>query len=288
MPAAFVCNLGGFSVKFSPNILEGKFENFNKIEQFLVQTEPDITYSVHFQLSSSIHKSTSYFETDEKTWKIFPHNGKIGIKVTSPEQDPYQLALLSKDFKSGEIFVAKNNILPDTYILPTAYPLGELIMMNILGSGYGVMCHACGVINRGNGYLFTGHGHDGKTTTAHLWAKMPETMIVNDDKVIVRNIQNRYDLFGTPWHGEGGWALPNSAPLKRIFILKQAPKNEVKDLSPATAVGKLFARAFLPLWDSKAVSYSLDFFEKLCQSVPVQELGFLPEPSIVDFVRHLD
>jgi len=159
--------------------------------------------------------------------------------------------------------------------------------MNLLASNSGLLTHAAGVIAQGNGYLFSGHGGAGKSTTARLWQEQAGVQVVNDDKVILRKQGGKFILYGTPWHGQGGIAIPACAPLKRIFILKQAPSNAVTALSPAQAASRILARSFVPLWDNTKMASILNFLEELCQAVPCQELGFVPDPSAVDFVRNL-
>ena len=95
-------------------------------------------------------------------------------------------------------------------------------MTNLLGTGLGVMLHSCGVIYQGSGLVFAGVGGAGKSTTARLWQQQSGARVVNDDRVIIRRTGGQFRLYGTPWHGEGGMALAEDAPLKRIFILKHA------------------------------------------------------------------
>ena len=82
-------------------------------------------------------------------------------------------------------------------------------------------------------------------------------------------------------------ALPDSASLSRVFIVKQADRNYRHPFHPAQAAAGLFTRAFIPLWDHDKITFSVEFLDELCQSIPCYELGFLPEPSIVDFVRNV-
>jgi hypothetical protein len=226
------------------------------------------------------------FETHQ-SWQLLQVDGKWVIKVRSPDLDPYQIGVFPSDFRSGDIYVAANERTPHRYIFPLSYPLGELYMMNLLGTGLGMLFHATGVIDRGKGYLFTGHGGAGKTTIARLWEALPDVRVVNDDKVIVREEAGEFRLYGTPWHGDGGMALPDSAPLAKVFILKQATQNSYASLPPVQAAGDLLARLFVPLWDAEKIANTLRILDKLCQDIPCHELGFLPDSSIVDFVRNL-
>ena len=155
-------------------------------------------------------------------------------------------------------------------------------------SGQRKWYYASGVIIQKKGLLFTGHGRAGKTTIANLFHNQGNATIVNDDKVLVRKSEKNFQLYGTPWHGDGGYVSPESAPLEKVFILTQAKTNFIKPLKPAQAVGLLLARSFLPMWDDAKVSFSLGFLESLCNAVPCFELGFLPNVSVVDFVLNLD
>ena len=137
------------------------------------------------------------------------------------------------------------------------------------------------------GYLFAGIGGAGKTTTARLWNENPGVRVVNDDHSILRKIGDQFRVYGTPWHGQGGFALAEDAPLKKIFILKQAPANQAVRLSPAKAAAALLVRTFAPLWDAPAMDFTLQFLDDLCQSIPCYELGFVPDQSAVEYVRCL-
>jgi hypothetical protein len=94
-------------------------------------------------------------------------------------------------------------------------------------------------------------------------------------------------MYGTPWHGDGGLASPMRFPIKKIFILKKAKQNYIKPISESLAVSRLLVRGFLPLWDAEKIDLSLKFLEELNQEIDVSELGFLPDPSIIDFIQKL-
>jgi len=47
----------------------------------------------------------------------------------------------------------------------------------------------------------------------------------------------------------------------------------------------LLVRCFPPLWDAEGMRFTLDFCAHLVGEVPCYELGFVPDGSVVDFVR---
>ncbi len=285
MPEPYQISLGGIPISLIPDQASGIYEHVKRAVDFRSPAVPGITLNIHCGWFPDLKYDQVIFDSSQ-AWQLLQVDGKLGIKVRSPELNPYQLGLFPADFRLGDIHVAC--IPPQKYIFPFSYPMGELFMMNLLGTGLGILCHATGVIDRGKGYLFTGNGGAGKTTMARLWEGLSDVQVVNDDKVILRKENGSFRLYGTPWHGDGGMALPDSACLSKVFILKQANQNYSQPLHPAQAAAGLFKRAFIPLWDNEKIAFTLRFLDELCQSIPCYELGFLPESSIVELIRNLE
>jgi hypothetical protein len=283
MPKPLTISLGGLPIQLISDQAAGEYELVRRAVDFISAEEPQVTLKVHCGRFPAIEQAPVSFETN-LGWQYREMDGKRVVHITWPEGQPYQVGIFPADFRSGEIFVARFDDDPERFVFPLSYPMGELYLMNLLGSGLGMLFHACGVIYEGKGYLFTGHGGAGKTTTARLWEALPGAKVVNDDKVIIRQEADGFRLYGTPWHGEGGMALPDSAPLSKVFILTQAKQNFFNALSPVEASGRLLARTFSPIWDAEKVAYLLSFLDSLTQTVPCSELGFLPDRTAVDFV----
>ena len=287
MPEYFNLSLGGLAISLIPDRLSGEYDLVKRTNDFRTLEAPELSLQIHCGWFPELNGAKVFFETGH-AWQLLQLDGKWVIRVNSPAPDPYQIGVFPPDFRSGDIYIASKNSAPNRFIFPLTYPMGELYLMNLLGTGLGVLFHATGVIDRGKGYLFTGHGGAGKTTMARLWDGLPDVLVVNDDKVIVRKETGGFRLYGTPWHGDGGMALPDSAPLSKVFILKQAAQNGSTMLHPAQASGGLLARLFVPLWDAEKIAITLKILDELCQAIPCLELGFLPDTSVVDFVRNLN
>lgn len=174
----------------------------------------------------------------------------------------------------------------DHAVYPLEYPLDELLMINILAGGKGVEVHACAVIDPlGNGHLFAGESGAGKTTMAKLWQQEEGVVILNDDRSILRNIGGRLWIYGMPWHGEAGLAYPARAPLPRIYFLHYGQKNELVPQKAPEALGRLFAYSFPPFYSPEALDFTLAFFEEVETAVPCDELRFLPDQRVIEFIR---
>jgi hypothetical protein len=156
----------------------------------------------------------------------------------------------------------------------------------------------------GTGNLFVGHSEAGKSTTARLWATRDNVQILSDDRIIIREDKvaedevrqdkarrgeslqdaNQIFMYGTPWHGEAAFALPDRAPLQRIFILEHGIGNVLTRLTKSQAVAELFARSFVPFHRHEYVDSALSFLEHVADSVPCYRYAFEPDQRAVDRV----
>lgn len=210
---------------------------------------------------------------DGSTWRIECRSVAFG-------DGPYKVATFDEHFTRGEIVIRR-----DVDVAPLDYPLDEVLIANLLGRGRGVELHSCGVIDQdGRGHLFVGVSGAGKTTTARLWERQASG-IVSDDRVIVREHQGAMWMFGTPWHGEAELSMQGGAPLAGVYLLVQAESNELRTISEAEAVARLFGCAFPLFYDAAALDFTLSFLGRLYNSVPVRELRFVRDASVVQLVR---
>ena len=83
----------------------------------------------------------------------------------------------------------------------------------------GFLLHAAGLACGKDGYLFLGVSESGKTTTA----RNAQTFdVLNDELTCVREINQKFYLFGTPFRGEyEGQVVSRRVELKRVFFLDQ-------------------------------------------------------------------
>lgn len=215
-------------------------------------------------------------------WSLFDDGSRLRIDCNSPlfGDDPYSVAYFDRGFTSGRVLLRADVF--DSHADPLAYPLDEVIIGNLLGRGRGVEIHGCGVIDaEGRGRLFVGQSGAGKTTTARLWLASGRVDVVSDDRIIVREIDGAWRMFGTPWHGEAELSSPRSAPIHGIYLLRQARETKLRDIAPADAAAWLFGCAFPLFYDASAVAFTLDCIDRLVHDVPVRVLDFTPDASAV-------
>lgn len=202
----------------------------------------------------------------------------------------YRLAVFSEDFLRGHIYSLPAGRsgrsgpgLPD----PLAYPLGELLMIQLLSRGRGAMLHACGVDRGGRGLLCVGASGRGKTTLARLWAGRGCGRILNDDRIVVRFHDDVAHMYGTPWHGELDAVCAASVPVEGVVLIEHAPVNQLRPLPPAEAAFRLMADCFAPHWSRAGLESTLACIERLVDRVPCYHLGFVPDTNVLEILCNL-
>ncbi len=221
-------------------------------------------------------------------WQLYQENGSYLFSFNSPifGPIPYKIAKTERGFSKVEVALHRPYFDPNQPVYPLEYPLDELLLINLLALGRGVEVHGCGVVDTsGRGHLFVGQSGAGKTTMARLWQDNPGITILSDDRIILRQIDKKLWMYGTPWHGETMLASPERVPLTRIYFLEKGSKNELILLRDPVALGRLLTCSFIPFYSKPGLAFSLEFFEEVVKSVPCCELRFLPERSTVDFIQ---
>jgi len=202
---------------------------------------------------------------------------------------PYRLAIFEHNFRKGNVYVRfspqdRSFSLPN----PLAHNLLELIILSLLYlRRFGALFHACGIAEGKQGYLFLGTSGCGKSTMAKLWQNY--SLILHDDRIIVRKIQGHFWIFGTPWHSKLGLIKNQGVPLRKIFFLKHGSKNRAVKLTPAEALSRLLIHSTPPIWyNNKIIEYNIEICSELAEELPCYSLEFIPGKRIIDFIKEIE
>jgi len=273
----------GLSFLFDRNLSESGVEDI--YYEFITDIRPETKLRVHQDSFPQRSKGKKIFDSGSR-WSLFRDQGKYVLQDSSFDSDPppNQLVILESDFKSGDIY--KNDEFFKNLLLdPLEYPLNQVLMIILLSRCKGVMLHACGIDDRGHGYLFLGNSGHGKSTIARLWSENQAT-VLNDDRIIVREKNGELFMYGTPWHGDFKEVSSKALPIRKLFFLRHGEKNSSVPKNGAEAVLMLLTRCFPPIWDKKGMDYTMGLCHRLVSKIPCYELNFVPDGKIFNFVRN--
>ncbi len=253
--------------------------------------EPEVKLDVAWRTLDDVTNRRKLFDSGS-LWQLYADDNDYLIRLAGPRTayQPYKIVRFNHDFTRGEIACEPRFHSAELATYPLEYPLDEVFFIHLLARGRGVELHGCGLTDEvtNTGLLFLGESGAGKTTTARLWQRHAGGGIdvLSDDRIIVR-ADDAGDLwmYGTPWHGEAEISSPRKAQLTHIFFLRHATHNQLTPQTLTEATARLFACAFPLFYDPECLDFTLEFLERTATSLPVHELGFIPDERVINFVR---
>jgi len=239
----------------------------------------DIKIKIENNSSVSLKNKKLIFKS-EGFWRIYSWQNKIIF--WDDFNEGRRFAIFNKGLSQGIYFDNANG---EKILNPLSYPVGALLILNKLSQGKGIFLHASGIRDENNGYIFCGPSGIGKTTIAKFWQENKQGIVLNDDRVIVRKINNKFFAYGGPWYSKDNLFSNEKVEINKLFFLKQSRENFIRRLNSKEAFEKIVPQAYFAIWDKSAIDFSFQFLEDLCQKIPCFELGFKPTKEVIDFVR---
>ena len=242
-----------------------------------------------------LHTSDLLFDgKNEGHWKLYKsESGYVFETFHTLTGEKNKVCFLSLHFDRAKVFViptrssryspkALFGSKPAWYFSQLMQPLAQIMLMNLMAGEEGIMVHALGVNDNGEGRLFLGSSGKGKSTMASFWKEKEGVCVLSDEHIILRRELGRYWMYGTPWPGMANLISPDRVPLTDVYFIEHASKNVF--LKSAT-VAEIFPLLFLPLWDGDRMIHIFNQCEQLSQAFTWNKLGFVKNESVVDFVR---
>ncbi len=217
--------------------------------------------------------------TEMKFYSIYRKNNELGFIMYDQQKinKIQQIAYLNADFSEWKVYTRpEDNINPT----PLKYPMGPIMMHYLAQKCGAIMMHASCVFDGKTGRVFSGFSGNGKSTISKIWADAGH-QIINDDRVIIRKINDEYFVYNTPMFYQD---KPKKAPLHAIYLISHSPVNKIKRLTGAMAVSRVMAFCIQNNFEKQLIQNRLDIFSELCQEIPVFDLGFIPDKSVIDCI----
>lgn len=149
-----------------------------------------------------------------------------------------------------------------------------------------VSVHASTVLNDGKAFLFMGKSGTGKSTHSALWLRHIEgTELLNDDNPIVRIVDGKALVYGSPWSGKTPCYRNECAPVAAMVRLKQGPRNRFESKEDIAAFGALLPGCSVLRQDRRLHDALCMTLAALIDSICVGELECLPDKEAAEVCR---
>lgn len=217
------------------------------------------------------------------SWELWADDRRCVFQTRAREDggQPLWSMTVDRGFNHGRIYCSKDvfvasgkSVLAKSII---QYPLDQLLMIHVAAArSAAVMLHAAGGTIDGGGVLFAGPSGSGKSTVSRLLGDGGGARFLSDDRIMLRRFGSRLSMYGTPWPGNAGIALNESAPLKAICFLRQAESTALRRLNPEEILERVLQVASIPWYESALTDKALKLCEFLIERYPAYELALSP------------
>jgi len=232
------------------------------------------------------------FDTGE-TWSAFRINRRIGLRLPNRKAPGYLWATsLSESYEDATVhcsslMINKGPGLKGVITNPVHYPLDQILAMFHFSAHRGLIVHAAGISRGDVGVFCAGRSGAGKTTLMQQWRGIESVFGLSDDRIVIREIDGSFRLFGTPWAGEGRIASHGDVRLKSLAFIHHGEHNEIRPISPEVALKQLLPTSSILWFDRPALERALSLCHDLVQTVPAFEIHCRPDPPATELINQL-
>jgi hypothetical protein len=137
------------------------------------------------------------------------------------------------------------------------------------------------------GYLFLGHSGTGKSTHARQWlAAFEDAWLLNDDNPILRVMDDgQVRVYGSPWSGKTPCYKNESAPVRAIVKLSQAPENKIHSITLPQAYAYMLSSASGLKMEQTMADNMFETIKHIITHTPCYHLACLPNVDAAKVCR---
>lgn len=194
-------------------------------------------------------------------------------------KDGSNLILINREWSKGWVIQIEKKNGIERFLLQMFY--AQAVKQNM------ILLHSSLIDWKGRGLMFLGPSGIGKTTQAELWNQYRDALIINGDAVFVQETPDAFLGWGTPWHGSSPYCENTSVPVAAMVVLKQAPKNSIRELTGFEKVTEVSNSVFYPQWVEGGMELCLETLDHLLTKIPVYELSCRPDEGAVELVEQV-
>ncbi|MFV0483268.1 MAG: hypothetical protein ACK5MG_04130 [Bacteroidales bacterium] len=200
--------------------------------------------------------------------------GNFRILLAPPSSSSYGEMYINTEFREAQVSLPSDE-------QEAVFCLNNCLMLLYAIASAGLdtlLIHASVIKKENKGFVFLGKSGTGKSTHSRLWIDyIDSSELLNDDNPVIRIIDGRAYVFGSPWSGKTACYKNISVPLAGVVKLSQAPENLIKRLSALRAYATLLPACSNMSWEDDIATGIHLTLETLARSVACYQLDCLPD-----------
>ncbi len=215
---------------------------------------------------------------------LLNHGGDLRFGFSCTEAHPDFIMQADGDFSNGIMYVPQ--AAPQS-LIEFSLSNALMLMYTFRTSPYDtLMTHASVIRYNDEGYMFLGRSGTGKSTHSRMWLEnIGGATLMNDDNPVVRVIDGRTYIYGSPWSGKTPCYKNEVVPLKGIVRISRAPYNRITRQSALQAYASFKPSCSAMKWDRKSSDHLHKAVEKVISTVPCWVLECLPDAEAAHTCR---
>lgn len=266
----FITNLGKLKIKWVLDDSRIKENLQNYYKDFIVPLNNN--YEVLLEVKSKYPQITSkvnfFLKTD--AWDYGERNNKRYLHFFHTRNS---LMEFSSDFSKIKLWSKEHWRKVFTHLS------SDLLYTLLLPQFKGIFLHASAIKINKRIFVCIAPSGGGKSTMAKL-ALLKNLVVLNDERIILRKVKDKYIVFGNPWHGKMPQTSPEFGEVKEVFFLKKANRNYGRKMNKKEMALRILEDSMYLDEDKKTFKKVFEIAFDAGNNIDAYILGFRPDLDI--------
>ena len=129
-------------------------------------------------------------------------------------------------------------------------------------------------IQPGEHIAIVGPSGAGKSTIVRNIAGESPVTLLGEDQLFLRLVNDRFWIYGTPWHEDPDACSPLGVPLEKVFFLDRNSEQRFRSISPVEGMTTILRTAFIPYYRQELIPGIMDRLVQFSTHVPFFSLSY--------------
>lgn len=275
-------SIGGHFVKI---IFEGSSNGMSLLPSFSNFSIPLSSIDSNSEVLFSLTVRESLKPIEERTFKKEIETGNGTTIVHQLQKGGYQFLIKNTAGEQCCMLICNKNFSVCECALNgdwtmRSFGLNDALMLAYAFAGsffQTILFHASCIGYNGYAYPFTAESGTGKSTHTAMWMECVEgAQLINDDNPIIRIINGKPTLYGSPWSGKTPCYRNINMPIGAVVKIVRDSSNHLEHLNVVDSFVSILAGCSTMMWDETIFNHHCDTISTIIETTPIFAMHCLP------------